>query len=372
MKKQAVKVKRAKVVKIAKKQVVGIDQSKSTFDVCFQVKYEDDSMSILGTSKFSNDAKGFNLFLSWVKRKMLTDISLLFVVEATGVYYENLSYFIHNHNFKVSVVLPLKAKYYKQSLNIISKNDAIDAQCLSRMGLEHQLTLWQPMSPLFKDLRVLTREYAQIKKDLVRAKNQKHALVYSNECSQDAMSVKQEQIDFLDKHKSKIQKLIISYAKKDIEFYGRVKKIEKVKGLGYDTIITLLAETNGFELFTSVSQVVSYSGLDIIDNQSGDVTKRSRVSKRGNAQIRACLYMPAMSSTNHNPTMIAYFERMQESQIIYRKALVPVMRKLLVLVYTLWKSGEDYNPNYESDKLCKKNSDQVKEKELELEKIVQI
>ena len=35
------------------------------------------------------------------------------------------------------------------------------------------------------------------------------------------------------------------------------------------TVATVLAETNGFALFKSASQLVRYSGYDVIENQSG-------------------------------------------------------------------------------------------------------
>ncbi|MFV0572975.1 MAG: transposase, partial [Xanthomarina gelatinilytica] len=55
----------------------------------------------------------------------------------------------------------------------------------------------------------------------------------------------------------------------DEEVARKVSGISKLKGLSIMTIAVLLAETNGFELFTNFRQLVSYSGYDVVEHQSG-------------------------------------------------------------------------------------------------------
>ena len=68
----------------------------------------------------------------------------LSVIDATGHVSVKASW--PGISTQVSILLPNKAKHYLQSLGYKSKNDKIDAQGLSRMGLEQQLTRWQPLS----------------------------------------------------------------------------------------------------------------------------------------------------------------------------------------------------------------------------------
>lgn len=70
------------------------------------------------------------------KHIISNDIPLFFVMEATGVYYENLAYFLYSNNYNVSVVLPGKIRNYAKSLQTKSKTDPIDAANITSFGLE--------------------------------------------------------------------------------------------------------------------------------------------------------------------------------------------------------------------------------------------
>ena len=125
------------------------------------------------------------------------------------------------------------------------------------------------------------------------------------------------------------------------------EKIETIKGLGFITIIKVLTETNGFLLFKSIRQLVSYAGLDVIEKESGKYIGKTKISKKGNARIRSALYMPAMSAAQHNRTLKVFYNRINESRTIKKQGLIAVMRKLLILIYTLWKKEEEYIENYQ-------------------------
>lgn len=119
-----------------------------------------------------------------------------------------------------------------------------------------------------------------------------------------------------------------------------------IKGVAFITVIKILAETNGFLLFKNIRQLVSYAGLDVIENESGGYKGKTKISKKGNARIRAALYMPAMTASHHNQNLKTFYERINEGRTIKRQGLIAVMRKLLILIYTLYKNDETYIENY--------------------------
>ncbi|OAV64257.1 Transposase IS116/IS110/IS902 family protein [Bacteroidales bacterium Barb4] len=111
--------------------------------------------------------------------------------------------------------------------------------------------------------------------------------------------------------------------------------------------MTVLCETNGFRLFNNIRQAVSYAGLDAVHKESGKFKGKTRISKKGNAAIRQCLFMPALSATNHNKNMQVFYTRIVEKNPqAKRKAIVACMRKLLTLVFVLWKKEEEYDENH--------------------------
>lgn len=59
-------------------------------------------------------------------------------MEATGVYYEELAYFLYQADRQVCVLVPNRVHHWAKSLPIKSKTDAIDARLLARYGLERR------------------------------------------------------------------------------------------------------------------------------------------------------------------------------------------------------------------------------------------
>ncbi|NJX17053.1 IS110 family transposase, partial [Tamlana crocina] len=147
-------------------QSVGIDIAKEKFDVCFKERKNGRSV-IKGTRTFKNDSKGFTDFNLWCSKRRKETSHLVFVMEATGVYYEELAYFLHSQNEAVYVELPQKVKYFAKSLNIKTKTDKVDAKLIADIGLERSSSLksWNPPSEQFKAIRDLCREISQLKKN---------------------------------------------------------------------------------------------------------------------------------------------------------------------------------------------------------------
>ena len=135
------------------KQNVGIDVSKDDFKANLSKLTEDFAIKIAGSRTFPNTGKGFKQLLEWSRDKS-EGLPITFTMEATGVYYEGLAYYLEEEGMTVQVVLPNQSKKYGQSLGVKSKTDKIDARILAQMGLERQLKRWQPISA---GLRILTR-----------------------------------------------------------------------------------------------------------------------------------------------------------------------------------------------------------------------
>ena len=66
--------------------------------------------------------------------------------------------------------------------------------------------------------------------------------------------------------------------------------------------------------------------------------------KKGNSHIRRALYFPAICMVKHEPAFTQLYERVLESSGIKMKGYVAVQRKALVLIYTLFKNNEAYDP----------------------------
>ena len=324
---------------------IGIDISKDTFHVCVK-QLVGEQVSIKGTHSFENSYVGFTEFLRWALTKTKNS-ETLYVMEATGIYHEELTHFLYSNTKTVAVVLANKIKHFAKSLNIKTKNDKADASMIAHYGLERCPEPWEPMMLQMKSLRDLYRERLSLKQNIVALKCQLHALDHAHGTLEFVFQMKQKQVKFMEINIQEIEQEIKRITMEDNDFYERVKKIETIKGLQLITIVTILSETNGFAQFNNIRQVVSYAGLDVAERQSGLFKGKTRISKKGNSRIRQCLYMPALSATNHNDGIKALYQRIVErNPTIKRKGVVAGMRKLLILTFVLWKKNEAYNPNY--------------------------
>jgi transposase len=106
---------------------VGCDISKDTFNVCI-LEVSQERSKVKASHKFKNEKSGFREFETWVKKHKRHDVPTGFYMEATGVYYENLAWYLFEQEYNIFVLLPYKTKHYLKSIGIKSKNDKIDAQ----------------------------------------------------------------------------------------------------------------------------------------------------------------------------------------------------------------------------------------------------
>jgi transposase len=327
------------------KYSLGLDISSQKFDACLSSIDASQHVIIKAKRQFSNNEIGFKLLVTWLKTHCKNkEIPLVICMEATGIYYENCAFFLFNAGFKVSIILPNKAKKYFASIGIKSKNDSIDANGLSRMGAEQNLTLWQPLGNFFYLLRSLTRQLQSIQELKTSVSNQLHA---SEKAMYELKFVVKQQKKLLSEYNKIIEKLeneIEKHLKSNEEVFVKIKNILAIKGVGLLTIAVLLGETNGFELFNSASQLVCYSGYDVVENQSGKHHGRTKMSKKGNSRIRRSLFMPAFCAVKDKESVFFnLYERVYSKSNIKMKAYAAVQKKLLVIIYSIWKKNEMYS-----------------------------
>lgn len=329
------------------KQCVGIDISKDSFSACICFSESSQELHYGEVKHFKNEKSGFNQLIRWVRKQCKVSVETVYLMEATGVYYERLAHHLDKLKQTVHVVLPNTSKHYFSSLNIKTKTDAIDAKALSQFGVERRHKVWQPPSPVLLELRNLTRYYVQLQEAKTSLNNIKHSKESAYEVQQVILKSNRSLIRSIDKQievcKANIEKLI----EEEPGLKEKVRKLLTIKGVGLITVATIIAETLGFEHFHSIRQLVSYAGYDVVERQSGTSIKaKTRISKKGNRYIRNALYFPAMVSCRFNPELKAAYIRIIQNKPSKMVGQVAIQRKLLTLIYTLWKNDSEYIEGY--------------------------
>ena len=332
------------------KQCLGIDVSKHSLSLSFGILGQDLSKHFTPHEDVRNDTEGFKAIATWLEEQLDEQITLIIVMEATGVYHQGIAHYLHGLGHDVSVMQSGRVKRYAQSLDQRSKTDALDSRMLSMLGLERQLRLWQPPSAEMQLLKALSRERSDLLKSRSMETNRQEAMTSGSYCN----------ADFTKRHKQRME--LINGQIQDIELEMRalvagsevlrskMKYLESIPGISFIAAATVVGETLGFNAMNNAKQLTSYAGYDVVQRESGSFKGRTRISKRGNAHIRAVLHMPSMTCVRCNPTLKQFYQRLKPTKEKPIVALIAVQRKLLTLMYTLWKNEQNYDPEYEKKK----------------------
>ncbi|MES1181748.1 MAG: IS110 family transposase [Flavobacterium sp.] len=322
----------------AKKLCCGIDVSHTTLDVCYQ-----NNLGELFHLKVGNNIKGFEKILEH------TGTGYHFVMEATGVYYIRLAFYLHSKDCKLSVVNALSIKRYIQMHLERNKSDKKDAAWICRYAIGQCPLYWEmPDSAYFesKQLYNTIREYAE---QIKRFNNQLHSLRLLPVPSKDT-------IKSLEKIKDQMEYEMLHLEKKlalQLQQWqpAQLKSVSSIKGIGKRATAMLIVFTQGFKYTHSHRQLISFAGLSPTEYSSGSsIQGKSRIYKRGGKNLRDVLYMCSMSAMKTNPACKALYERLRANGKTGKQALIAVCNKLLKQVFAVVKNNSLYQPNYSSAK----------------------
>ncbi len=265
--------------------------------------------------------------------------------------YEALAYRLEEQqDIIVHVVLGNVAKSYFSSLNQKLKTDKADAKSLGQMGVERELRVWKPTSKIYQTLRILSREREQLIEERTMIKNQLHAKNSSESINKKTITRSDNRIKFINNQISIVEKDLEKLIKSDDYISKKLEKIITVPGVGFIVAVGVIAETSGFSNITSISQLSSYSGYDVVIKESGKMKGKSRISKKGNSHIRRLMHMASLSTVRYSEKFKNNYERINTGKEHKLTGLVAVQRKVLGLMYTLWKNDTVYIENYDEIK----------------------
>jgi len=149
-------------------------------------------------------------------------------------------------------------------------------------------------------------------------------------------------LEQLEKEKARLEALIDQH----IDQHPRLKQdrqlLESIPGVGPVISRVMLAVIHS-RTFNSASQCAAYLGLNPIQYESGSsVRRKARLSKAGNARVRAKLYMAAVVSIQHNPDIKRQYERLIKKGKAKMSALGAAMRKLVHICFGVLKHQTPY------------------------------
>ena len=329
------------------KQVAGIDVAQKELVVTLGRMLDDFSIELFSYKVFKNNDSGVKLLVDWVNKLTDYEVPVRYVMEATGVYHQKFAYYLVDNGCEISIVLPNKISNYIRTLELKTITDKTCSQAIAQFGLERKLDKWAKPKSIYKELQQLTRERNQIVQERSVIKNQIHAEKTESEPNQKSLERMQARIRFLNSQEKEIKADITDIVNKDSDLKQVINNITTIPGVGELTAVIVLAETNGFELIRNKSQLSSYAGLDVKEKQSGTSVKgKPRISKKGNRNLRKSMHLPSLTAVKWDENFKNIYARLISKNGIKMKALVAVQRKILELIYILFKNETVYDKEY--------------------------
>jgi transposase len=129
--------------------------------------------------------------------------------------------------------------------------------------------------------------------------------------------------------------------------------LTSIPGIGDATAAVLVAKMVDIDRFQTPEQLVGYFGIfpeedsSGVDKQGGPLPVGTMsMSPKGSDLVRSYLWLAAQSGLRCNPALRALYRRLKAKGKRGDVALGHCMRKLLHLVFAVWKTGKPFDPQH--------------------------
>ena len=312
---------------------IGIDVAKDTLDISVFT-----GGKALG-KQVSNNQAGFTALIGWLKHRKIGTVHAC--LEATGRYSLGIALALHEAGHVVSIVNPAQIHDFARTKLGRNKSDTVDANHIREFAAAFQPPAWQPPSPALRRLCELQTMRAGFMASRVEWQNRANSL--GGEAAAHALA--RQTIAHFTAQLATVDQAIAETIGGDDDLRGKCDLLLSIDGVGQMLAALVLAELPAPDVLGSSAAAVAYAGLNPRQFQSGSsVNRPTRISKIGNAVLRAGLYMPAMVAIKHNTAVSALAARLRaQGRLTPKQILVAAMRKLLVICFGVLKSGKPFD-----------------------------
>lgn len=316
---------------------IGLDISKSTISIYIPIneQYLD----------IENNIKGLNSFYSKLKKLYKKEVSkLVFVYEPTGNYSILLTRFCAKKDIKAFIINPKQSANYARAIGSRNKSDKVDSFILSSaivIAKENEVKV-----PIINEKQETIKELMTYYKFIVKQRIQHNNHLESikvkdgntyiiKDLEKSIKKLKQQEKDITDN--------ILALIHNDSKLSNDFNNIKSIKGVGDIAAIVLL------HLFikypnANQKQIISLTGLDPIERSSGSSIRKSpKISKAGAKIYRGTLFMSVLTAIRYNPICTNFYEKLKEKGKHSTVAQIAVMRKIILIAFSLYKNNQVFN-----------------------------
>ncbi|HMA33965.1 MAG TPA: IS110 family transposase [Chloroflexia bacterium] len=323
--------------------VVGIDIAAQSFVSVYRLPAQRPSRP----ASYAQTPLGFSALQERLAATGVPPAATLIVMEATSTYWIRLACTLHRAGYQIGIVNPKQAHDFAKAVGQPGKTDRLDAALLALLGEKLELPRWTPPPQVYHELR----QRLEAREDLVtmrtQLRNQLHALRQEEVVIEAVVATKQALISQIEEHIAQLEAALAGALGAEPEWAASVARLESIKGIGRQTAVVIVVQTQNFRATPSAEAAVRYAGLAPLPYSSGtSVYGPARIGPRGAGRLRGALYMASLSAVRSNPVLAAYYTRLVGKGKAKKVALCAVARKLLHIAWAVVTKKQVWDPEY--------------------------
>jgi len=259
------------------------------------------------------------------------------IAESTGGLELPLAAALAAASVPVAIVNPRQVRDFAKSTGQLAKTDRLDAQVLAHFG--------EAVRP---PMRVLPDADTHALGSVLARRRQVIDILVAekNRLSRAASEIRpriQAHITWLEDEVRELDKDLRDRVRESPLWREKDDLLRSVPGVGPQVSLTLLAYLP--ELGTlNRKQIAALVGVAPFNRDSGPRRGRRSVWG-GRARVRCALYMGALVASRRNPALREFYQRLLEAGKPKKVALTACMRKLLIILNSMMRTGQRWNSN---------------------------
>lgn len=314
------------------KRIAGIDVSKKKLD-CYS--------SVLKNSKsFFNTENGIKKLVEWLLSQNLDFV----VMESTGKYHLAAWYACSEAKIGTVIANPRRVRDLTKGLGFIAKTDELDSKLLCFYGEKAEVKLSSPPTKKERELKELVATRRQLVESRVQLLNKKSSALDNFKTHFDVP------IAALNKQLKELEDLIDTKIDEIESLKKKKELLMKVKGIGPKVVAVLLVYLPELGSLNR-REIASLAGLAPYNKDSGNFEGRRHIHG-GRTAVRCALFQSILTCIQSDEKVKNKYINLVSKGKPKKVAMIACARKYLVMLNTLLKNNNDWNPNYPQSNLA--------------------
>ncbi len=310
----------------AERPNAGIDVSRQQLDACWGNEER----------RVENSAAGWDELIAMFKSARVDVV----VVEASGGYERALVGALQAASITVARINPRQARDFAKSMGVLAKTDRVDARVLRDFAdvVARHADRAKYITPVLEAERavlaaMMTRRRQLIDMRVAETNRLEHAIKRAARSIGIVLKT-------LDRQLAEIDRDIDDHLER--HFKDQRALLDTVKGVGPVMILTLTSALPELG-HLGRRQIAKLVGVAPLARESGP-RKGPRHIAGGRAEVRAVVYMAALSAIRTNPVIADFYRRLIAAGNLKKVAMVACMRKLLTILNALLRDHAQWDP----------------------------